>query len=175
MKDGPKRGFVKQELQIDPPETELPPEGIRWFETKLINTPIIQENDFQTLFRNRKWGIQVGLKSRLFCYSARTVLLFFPIKVVFKMRQNCSLKSTLIFEVKSISCLEIKVWYEIRQNSHFITTRVLSYFRKYTSFASCSLACSKTFLEMIMITYGTQQYKVSKEAGQYIKYIFECL
>ena len=76
----------------------------------------------------------MGLKSRLFCYSARTVLLFFSIKVVFKMRQNCSLKSTLIFEVKSISCLEIKVRYEIRQNSLFITTRVLSYFRKYTSF-----------------------------------------
>ncbi|PFX28891.1 hypothetical protein AWC38_SpisGene6398 [Stylophora pistillata] len=28
-KDGPKRGFVREELQIVPPKTELPPEGIR--------------------------------------------------------------------------------------------------------------------------------------------------
>ncbi|CAH3123729.1 unnamed protein product [Pocillopora meandrina] len=29
LKDGPKRGFVREELQIVPPGTELPPEGIR--------------------------------------------------------------------------------------------------------------------------------------------------
>ncbi|PFX18657.1 hypothetical protein AWC38_SpisGene16954 [Stylophora pistillata] len=29
LKDGPKRGFVREELQIVPPKTELPPEGIR--------------------------------------------------------------------------------------------------------------------------------------------------
>ena len=29
LKDGPKRGFVREELQIVPPRTELPPEGIR--------------------------------------------------------------------------------------------------------------------------------------------------
>ena len=116
-----------------------------------------------------------GLEIKVVLLIFQNCFIFFSIEVVFKMRQNCSLKSTIIFEVKSISCLEIKVRYEIRQNSLFITTRVLSYFRKYTSFASCSLVCSKTFLEMIMITYGTQQYKVSKSAGQYIKYIFECL
>ncbi|PFX23465.1 hypothetical protein AWC38_SpisGene11968 [Stylophora pistillata] len=29
LKDGPKRGFVREELQIVPPKTELPPEGIQ--------------------------------------------------------------------------------------------------------------------------------------------------
>lgn len=29
-KDGPKRGFVTQQLQIVPPRTKLPLEGIRW-------------------------------------------------------------------------------------------------------------------------------------------------
>ncbi|RMX48680.1 hypothetical protein pdam_00014318 [Pocillopora damicornis] len=29
LKDGPKRGFVREELQIGPPGTELSPEGIR--------------------------------------------------------------------------------------------------------------------------------------------------
>ena len=28
LKDGPKCGFVREELQIVPPGTELPPEGI---------------------------------------------------------------------------------------------------------------------------------------------------
>ena len=37
LKDGPKRGFVREELQIVPPGTELPPEGIHdhWFEKKI--------------------------------------------------------------------------------------------------------------------------------------------
>ena len=50
------------------------------------------------------------------------------IKVVFKMRQNCYLKSrlktTLIFEVKFTSRLEIKVVFKMRQDSLFITTVV---------------------------------------------------
>ena len=41
------------------------------------------------------------------------------IKVVFKIRQKCSLKSrlksTLISEVKFMSCLEIKVVFKMRQ------------------------------------------------------------
>ena len=47
------------------------------------------------------------------------------IKVVFKMRQNCSLKSrlksTLIFEVKYMCCLEIKVVFKMCENPLFIT------------------------------------------------------
>ena len=50
------------------------------------------------------------------------------IKVVFKIRQNCSLKSrlksTLIFEVKFMSRHEIKVVFKMRQDSLFITTVV---------------------------------------------------
>ena len=75
-----------------------------------------------------------GLEIKVVLLICQNCFIFFSVKVVFKIRQNCSLRSTLIFEVKSISCLEIKVRYEIRQNSLFITTRVLSYFRKYTSF-----------------------------------------
>ena len=108
-----------------------------------------------------------GLKIKVVLLVCQNCFIFFfSIKVVFKMRQNCSLKSTLIFEVKSISCLEIKVRYQICQNSLFITTKVLSYFRKIYLILPHVLWCvRKHFLEMIMITYGTQQYKVSKSGG----------
>ena len=42
LKDGPKLGFIREELQIVPPRTELPPEGIKFENTvrkEFLNRP----------------------------------------------------------------------------------------------------------------------------------------
>ena len=61
---------------IVPPGTEWPPKGIRWFEKKWINTPIVKENNIHTLFRTRERDIVKNSS-------------FLEIKVILKMRQKC--------------------------------------------------------------------------------------
>ena len=42
LKDGPKLGFIREELQIVPPRTELPPEGTKFENTvrkEFLNRP----------------------------------------------------------------------------------------------------------------------------------------
>ena len=57
LKDGPKRGFVREELQIVPPGTELPPEGIRWFEKTIKTRWLLMESQIRFTVREWRQGI----------------------------------------------------------------------------------------------------------------------
>ena len=147
LKDGPKRGFVWEELQIVPPGAELPLEGIRWFENKWINTPIVKEKIFtpsSELASETLRKIQVALKSRLFSKCARTVFLN---------------QGWLEIKVKFMSCREIKVVFKIRQNCSLKVKINLDFWGKIHELP-WNQGCFKNALELFFFNQGWLEIKV---------------